>query len=54
MSFDTQQVANTNVEDLPSYAVRGRQTPEDALAEMLSSSPLKSKLIRGGFSIYQN
>ena len=52
VSIDADEVANTNVRDVPSAAVRGKMTPSKALKAMLLTSPLKSRSIKGGFSIY--
>lgn len=54
VSIDADEVANTDVHEIPTFAVKGKLTPRKALALMLSSSPLKAKEIKGGFSIYQN
>ncbi|MCC8622408.1 hypothetical protein [Xanthomonas vesicatoria] len=53
VSIDADEVANTDVRELPTYPVKGRMLPSNLLRQMLSSTPLKSKNIRGGFSIYQ-
>lgn len=53
VSIDADQVANTDVNEVPTFTVNGKLTPRKALTLMLSSSPLKVKEIKGGFSIYQ-
>lgn len=54
VSLDTQEVANTDVRLVPTFPVKGRMLPAKALNKMLSSSPLKSRVIKGGYSIYMN
>ncbi len=54
VSIDVQEVANTPTREVPTFAVKGRFTPANALKKMLSSSPLKVRTIKGGYSIYMN
>ncbi|MEA9577911.1 hypothetical protein VC218_02955 [Xanthomonas nasturtii] len=54
VSIDADEVANTDVKELPTFIVKGKLTPRKALDLMLSSTPLKAKEIRGGFSIYED
>lgn len=53
VSIDADEVANTDVHEIPTFIVKGKLTPRKALTLMLSSSPLKVREIKGGFSIYQ-
>ncbi len=52
VSLDVRQVANADAHDVPTARVKGRMSPDRILRQMLSASPLKAKVIKGGFSIY--
>lgn len=54
VSMDAEQVAGNDPRIVPSAAVKGRMLPGKALRQMLSASPLKSRIIKGGFSVYYN
>lgn len=54
VSMDAQQVAGNDPRIVPTAAVKGRMLPAKALRQMLSASPLKTRAIKGGFSIYYN
>ena len=51
VSLDTDKIRGRSTRNMRTGSVRGNLTPEQALARMLRTTPLKTKPIHGGFSV---
>ncbi len=51
VSLDTDRVRGTPTRTMRTARVTGRFTPEQALARMLRNTPLRGRMIHGGFSV---
>tara|TARA_Y100001968_G_scaffold195934_1_gene179754 strand:+ start:1416 stop:1772 length:357 start_codon:yes stop_codon:yes gene_type:complete len=52
VSLDVKRVGQFDVHDMPTERVEGEMKPQAALEKMLSATPLNSRVIKGGYSIY--